>query len=83
MEIRTPYFQRMQFLPGGRHWPWQTIAAQLLIRIEMGAGIVRDILFGGARKHRFHLGLQRGGVERLDDVVVDPGLLRGNDVLGL
>src|SRR5260370_31032928 len=35
------------------------------------------------RKHRFHLGLQRRGVERLDDVVADSGLLGRNDVFGL
>src|SRR5450432_1477116 len=34
-------------------------------------------------EHRFHLGLERGGVERLDDVVADTGLLRGDDVFGL
>ena len=39
-------------------------------------------LAGRPRKHRFHLGLQGGGVERLDDVVADPGLLRGDDVFG-
>src|SRR6266446_7385851 len=46
-------------------------------------GIARNKLLGLAWKHRFHLGLQRSGVERLDDVVADPGLLRGNDVFGL
>jgi hypothetical protein len=40
-------------------------------------------LAGRPRKHGFHLGLQGGGVERLDDVVADPGLLRGDDVFGL
>ena len=35
------------------------------------------------RKHRFHLGLQRGGIERLDDVVVDAGLLGGDGLLDL
>src|SRR6202158_2675319 len=43
----------------------------------------RNMLLRRPRKHRFHLGLQRRGVERLDDVVADPGLLGGNDVFGL
>src|SRR5450755_3708536 len=53
-------------------------------RIGSGAGFrLKNALVGSPGKHRFHLGPQRGGVERLDDVVVDPGLLRGNDVFGL
>ena len=42
-----------------------------------------SMLFGGAGEHGFHLGLQRRGVERLDDVIVDAGFLRGDDVFGL
>ena len=45
--------------------------------------IGRGVLVGGFRKHRFHLGFQSDGIERLDDVVADAGLLRGNDVFGL
>src|SRR6266852_3549054 len=66
---------------GGRPWTGQrqSVAAQLPIATKWA-----PVSFAlSPRKHRFHLGLQRGGVERLDDVVADPGLLRGNDVLGL
>src|SRR5450631_3124040 len=66
---------------GGRLWAGQrqTVAARLPIASKW----TPVSLALSPRKHRFHLGLQRGGVERLDDVVADPGFLRGNDVLGL
>jgi hypothetical protein len=51
--------------------------------IASSVAIVRDVSVGRARKHRFHFGLQRGGIERLDDVVADAGLFRGNDVFSL
>src|ERR1700755_3504280 len=35
------------------------------------------------REDRFHFGLQRGGIEWLDDVIVHTGLLCGDHVLGL
>src|SRR6266702_7414838 len=51
-------------------------------RIRCQVRVFSTISVGGAGEHGFHLGLQRCGVERLDDVVVHAGLLRRDHVLG-
>src|ERR1035437_3997522 len=65
-----------------RTWRRRTLAARLRT-IERALCVARNMQRGRPRKHRFHLRLQRRGVERLDDVVADAGLLGGNDVFSL
>jgi hypothetical protein len=67
----------------GQHGATADACGSVAHGTEKTVWIARDMLAGRPRKHRFHLGLQGGGVERLDDVVADPGLLRGDDVFGL
>src|SRR4051812_22447137 len=45
--------------------------------------VARAMRSGLPGKYGFNLALQRCRVERLDDVIVDAGLLRGDDVFGL
>src|SRR5215470_9947133 len=70
--------------PVARRLAGLTMAGERIYRRErtrVAAPVTWPLL--GRAEHRFHLGLQRRGVERLDDVVADAGLLRGDDVLGL
>src|ERR1035437_1517348 len=63
-----------------RTWRWRTALLRSLARAPC---VARNMLRGRPWKYRFHLRLQRRGVERLDDVVADASLLRGNDVFSL